>query len=194
MGTIHGLSVHLHTGILVISLILFLLCMIVKLIEFLYPRWALVRDLFTDWELTRKIWDKREPIFKGLSNTLLICIILGIIGLVIGMSTGTFAVYGNFDDVVNKAKLILSLYALVFYGLALGVGVLLARNQWNNAGLIAIYGMTVGFGFFFVFLDGAVGGIMTYGDSIAIPILQWLDSLGFFEFFGLEDLLFYLLP
>lgn len=189
MTSIHGLTVHLHTGILVTALILTLICMIIKLLTFLYPRWGLIRDLFTDMTLTKKIWDKKNSIFRAFDYTTVICITLGVIGLVVGIYSGGEAVNWSFEagDIVNRAKLILSLYALIFFGLALLVRAI--PNMWRNAGLIVIYGLTIGFGFLFIFLDGAVGGIMVYDESIAVPMLHWLDDLGFFRLLGLDGLL-----
>ena len=189
MTSIHGLTVHLHTGILVMALILTLICMIIRLLTFLYPRWGLIRDLFTDMTLTKKIWDKKNSIFRAFDYTTVICITLGVIGLVVGIYSGGEAVNWSFEagDIVNRAELILSLYALIFFGLALLVRVI--PNMWRNAGLVVIYGLTIGFGFLFIFLDGAVGGIMVYEESIAVPMLHWLDDLGFFRLLGLDGLL-----
>lgn len=189
MTSIHGLTVHLHTGILVMALILALICMIIRLITFLYPRWGLIRGLFTDMDLTKKIWDKRSSIFKAFDYTTVICIALGVVGLVIGIYSGGEAVNWSFEetDLVNRAKLILSLYALIFFGVALGIRAF--PNMWRNAGLVVLYGLAIGFGFFFIFLDGAVGGIMVYGESIAVPMLHWLEDIGFFRLFGLEGLM-----
>ncbi|NVM28745.1 MAG: hypothetical protein HWN65_07875 [Candidatus Helarchaeota archaeon] len=186
--TIHGLSVHLHTGILVIALILALLCMVIRLITFLYPRWGLIRGIFTDWDFTKKIWNNRVSIFKAMDYATVACILAGVVGLFIGIYTGGVAINWDFSvGDVNRAKMILSLYALLFYGIALIIRII--PNMWRNPGLVVLYGLAIGFGFFFIFLDGAVGGIMVYGESIAEPILHWLNDLGFFNTLGVPDLL-----
>ena len=188
MTSIHGLTVHLHTGILVIALILTLICILIRLITFMYPRWGLIRDLFTDWSITKKIWDHRGIVFKAFDYTTIICVALGLIGLLIGIYTGGEAVNWSFEatEILNRAKLILSLYALIFFGLALLVRAI--PNMWRNPGLIVLYGLTIGIGFLFIFLDGAVGGIWVYHESIAEPMLHWLSDIGFFRLLGLDGL------
>ncbi len=186
--SIHGLSVHLHTGILVLGFMLALFTIIIRLIIFMYPRWGLIRAVFTDWDFTKKIWDNRMPIFKAMDYTTVFCIAAGVIGLFIGIYTGGDAVNWDFTNIVMKAKLVLSLYALELFGIALAIRLLFWNKMWRNAGLIIIYALAIGFGFFFIFLDGAVGGLYVYGESIAEPILKWLDDIGFFRLLGLGGL------
>ncbi len=182
---IHGLSVHLHTGILVVSLITALMCVVIRLIIFLYPRWGLVRDIFTDWEFTKKIWDNRTPIFKAFDYTTLGCITFGIIGLVIGIWTGGNEINWDFTAWDMRAKLTFSVYALLVYGIALTIRGVFRNSMWRTPGLIVIYGLAIGFGFFFVFITGALGGLITYNESIAEPLLKWLQDIGFFNLFGI---------
>lgn len=183
--TVHGLSVHLHTGILVVSLITALMCVVIRLITYMYPRWGLIRDIFTDWEFTKKIWDNRVPIFKAFDYTTIACITFGIIGLVIGMWTGGDRVVWDFTDWTIRAKLTFSIYAIVVYSIALTIRGVFRKSMWHTSGLIIIYGLTIGVGFFFVLLTGAVGGILTYNESIAGPLLKWLEDIGFLRLLGI---------
>ncbi len=86
---LHGLSVHLHTGILVLALITSLFSVIIRFIIYLYPRWNLIKDLFSDWTITKKIYDNKEPIFKAFDYSTIIFITLGVVGSLIGMWTGS---------------------------------------------------------------------------------------------------------
>lgn len=184
----HGLAVHLHTGILVLSLITVLVCVAIRLIIYLYPRWGLVKDIFSDWDFTKNIWEKRKSIFKAFDYATAVCIAFGLGGLVIGIITGGEATNWDFDAVEMRAKLIFSVYALLFYSIAftLRVGF---KKMWDKAGLVAIYAITIFLGFFFIFIDAAVGGIMVYHESIAEGMLIWMEDIGFFRLFGLENLL-----
>lgn len=180
---LHGISVHLHTGVLVVALFTVLFAMIVKLIMYMYPRWGLIRSIFTDWTFTKKIYNHRILVFKSLDYTTIFCIIFGIIGLGIGMITGGNYIGWDFLEPVNRAKLVLSSYALLFYFIALVIRVF--TKMWKNPGYIVSYGLAIGFGFIFVFLAAALGGLITYEESIAKPILLWLDDIGFFRIFDI---------